>query len=93
MIDKLKFIDFLNIVILKFNRAPPRFRPLHYNGKTVCTTAAAVGMFCGGSAPTPLASPKEQDKSKSVTGGRGHLDLREPPTSAGSPQKTKQKQF
>jgi len=28
----------------------PRFRPLHSNGKTVCTTAAD-GRFCGGSAP------------------------------------------
>ena len=51
----------------------PRFRPLHSNGKTVCTTPAAVGRFCGGSAPAPPASSKEQDKGKCVTRGRGHL--------------------
>ena len=39
----------------------PRFRPLHSNGKTVCTTAAAVVRFCGGSAPAPPTSPKEQN--------------------------------
>ena len=38
-----------------------RFRLLHSNGKTVCTTAAAVGRFCGGSAPTSPTSPKEQN--------------------------------
>ena len=27
---------------------------------TVCTTAAAVSRFCGGSAPAPPTSPKEQ---------------------------------
>ena len=53
----------------------PRFRPLHSNGKTVCTSAAAVSRFCGGSAPAPPASPKEQDKGKCVTRGRGHLDF------------------
>ena len=52
-----------------------RFRPLHFSGKTVCTGAAAVGRFCGGSAPAPPASPKEQNKGKCVTGARGHLDL------------------
>ena len=56
-----------------FDNPAPRFRPLHFNGKTVCTTAAADGRFCGGSAPAPPASPKEQDKGKCVTGGRGHL--------------------
>ena len=39
----------------------PRVRPLHSNGKTVCTTSAAIGRFCGGSAPTPPTSPKEQN--------------------------------
>ncbi len=53
-----------------FDNPAPRFRPLHFNGKTVCTGAAAVGRFCGGSAPAPPASPKEQDKGKCGTGGR-----------------------
>lgn len=53
----------------------PRFRLLHSNGKTVCTGAVAVGRFCGGSAPAPPASPKEQNKGKCVTGERGHLDF------------------
>lgn len=39
----------------------PRFRLLHSNGKTVCTTAAATVRFCGGSAPAPPTSPKEQN--------------------------------
>ena len=59
-----------------FDNPAPRFRPLHFNGKTVCTTAAAVGRFCGGSAPAPPASPKEQDKDKCVTGGRRIWDER-----------------
>ena len=62
-----------------FDNPAPRFRPLHFNGKTVCTGAAAAGRFCGGSAPAPPASPKEQDKGKCVTGGRGHLGLRHSP--------------
>ncbi len=44
-----------------FDNPAPRFRQLHSNGKTVCTGAAAAGSFCGGSAPAPPASPKEQD--------------------------------
>ncbi len=39
----------------------PRFRLLHSNGKTVCTTAAAIRRLCGGSAPAPPTSPKEQN--------------------------------
>ena len=31
----------------------PCFRQLHSNDKTVCTTPAAVGRFCGGSVPRP----------------------------------------
>lgn len=37
---------------------------------TVCTTAAAAGRFCGGSVPAPSVSPKEQDKGRSIPGGR-----------------------
>ena len=36
-----------------FDNPAPRFRPLHFNGKTVCTGASADGRFCGGSAPAP----------------------------------------
>ncbi|MDE7185809.1 MAG: hypothetical protein K2O40_15400, partial [Lachnospiraceae bacterium] len=35
--------------------------------------------FCDGSAPARPDSPKEQDKGKCVTGGRGHLGLRHSP--------------
>ena len=38
-------------------------------------SVAAVGRFCGGSAPAPPASPKEPDRGKCGTGERGHLDL------------------
>ncbi len=39
----------------------PRFRPLHSSGRTVvCTTAAAAGRFCGGSAPAPRPLPKNK---------------------------------
>lgn len=47
-----------------------------FYGKTVCTTAAAASRFCDGSAHAPPASPKEQNKGKCVTGGRGRLGLR-----------------
>ena len=40
----------------------PRFRPLHSNGKTVCTTAAIVVSFCGATRPAPPTSPKEQNR-------------------------------
>ena len=45
----------------RIKKSCPRFRLLHSNGKTVCTTAAAVVRFCGGSAPAPPTSPKEQN--------------------------------
>ncbi len=38
----------------------PRFPPLHSNGKTVCTGAAAAGRFCGGSASAPRPPPKNR---------------------------------
>jgi len=40
-----------------------------FYGKTVCTGAAAAGRFCGGSAPAPPASPKEQNR------GGGEQDM------------------
>lgn len=45
----------------RIKKSCPRFRPLHSNGKTVYTTSAAGGRFCGGSAPAPPTSPKEQN--------------------------------
>ena len=45
----------------RIKKSCPRFRPLHSNGKTVYTTSAAVGRLCGGSAPAPPTSPKEQN--------------------------------
>ena len=35
----------------RIKKSCPRFRLLHSNGKTVCTTSAAGGRLCGGSAP------------------------------------------
>ena len=46
----------------RIKKSCPRFRPLHSNGKTVCTTSAAIGKFCGGSAPAPPTSSKEQNR-------------------------------
>ena len=45
----------------RIKKSCPHFRLLHYNGKTVCTTSAAGGRLCGGSAPAPPTSPKEQN--------------------------------
>ena len=45
----------------RIKKSCPRFRLLHSNGKTVCTTSAAGGRLCGGSAPAPPTSPKEQN--------------------------------
>ena len=39
----------------------PRFRPLHFSGKTVCTFAAFTVGFCGASRPAPPTSNKEQN--------------------------------
>ena len=39
----------------------PRFRPLHFSGKTVCTCTAFTVGFCGASRPAPPASNKEQN--------------------------------
>ena len=51
-----------NYTMLNYEKQScPRFRLLHSNGKTVCTTSAAVGRFYGGSAPAPPTSPKEQN--------------------------------
>ena len=38
----------------------PRFRPLHFSGKTVCTCAAFTVGFCGASRPALPTSNKEQ---------------------------------
>ena len=45
----------------RIKKSCPCFRRLHSNGKTVCTTSAAGGRLCGGSAPAPPTSPKEQN--------------------------------
>ena len=45
----------------RIKKSCPCFRLLHSNGKTVCTTSAAGGRLCGGSAPAPPTSPKEQN--------------------------------
>ena len=45
----------------RIKKSCPCFRLLHSNGKTVCTTSAAGGSLCGGSAPAPPTSPKEQN--------------------------------
>ena len=45
----------------RIKKSCPRFRLLHSNGKTVYTTSAAIVRFCGGSAPAPPTSSKEQN--------------------------------
>lgn len=44
----------------RISKPCPRFRPLHFSGKTVCTCAAFTVGFCGASRPAPPTSNKEQ---------------------------------
>ena len=45
----------------RISKPCPRFRPLHFSGKTVCTCTAFTVGFCGASRPAPPTSNKEQN--------------------------------
>lgn len=45
----------------RISKPCPRFRPLHFSGKIVCTCTAFTVGLCGASRPAPPTSNKEQN--------------------------------
>ena len=52
----------------RISKPCPRFRPLHFSGKTVCTFAAFTVGFCGASRPAPR--PQTRNRMQPLQRGK-----------------------
>lgn len=50
----------------RISKPCPRFRPLHFSGKTVCTCAAFTVGFCGASRPAPRLQTRNRSSPYSA---------------------------